>query len=94
MSRKKIPGFKKNEDAPKKYYKQVCIYAYNCEELQLFAKFGRKSTLEQSEDIEILRFLEFGKTVRLVETEGSSLAVDVPDDVIKIEKVMNDIYNK
>lgn len=90
MSRKKIPGFKKDEDAPKKYHKQVCIYAYNREELLVFAKFGRKSTLEQSEDIEILRFLELGKIVRLVETQDSSLAVDVPEDISKIEKVMKD----
>ena len=93
MSRKKIPGFKKDEDAPKKYYKQVCIYAFNREELEAFSKFGRKSTLEQSEDIEILRFLDLGKTIRLVETESSSLAVDVPEDVIKIEKVMRDVYD-
>tara|TARA_X000000950_G_scaffold132263_1_gene164820 strand:+ start:973 stop:1722 length:750 start_codon:yes stop_codon:yes gene_type:complete len=94
MSRKKIPGFKKDEDAPKKYYKQVCIYAFNREELESFAKFGRKSLLEQSEDIEILRFFELRKNVRLVETEDSSLAVDVPEDVVKIEKVMSDIYKK
>ena len=94
MSRKKIPGFKRDKDKPKKFYKQVCIYAFNREELEAFSKFGRKSTLEQSEDIEILRFLDLGKTIRLVETESSSLAVDVPEDVIKIEKVMSDIYNK
>tara|TARA_B110000977_G_scaffold144622_1_gene183591 strand:+ start:1736 stop:2485 length:750 start_codon:yes stop_codon:yes gene_type:complete len=93
MSRKKIPGFKRDKDAPKKYYKQVCIYAFNREELEAFSKFGRKSTLEQSEDIEILRFLDLGKTIRLVETESSSLAVDVPEDVIKIEKVMRDVYD-
>ena len=80
MSCKKISGFKKDEDAPKKYYKQVCIYGFNCEELESFVKFGHKSTLE---DIEILRFLKLGKTVRLVETEVSSFAVDVPRMLLK-----------
>jgi 3-deoxy-manno-octulosonate cytidylyltransferase (CMP-KDO synthetase) len=94
MSRKKIPGFKKDKDEPKIYYKQVCIYAFNREELEAFRKFGRKSTLEQSEDIEILRFLDLGRTIRLVEMEDTSLAVDVPEDVVKIEKVMSNVYYK
>lgn len=91
MSRKKIPGFKRDKDEPKKYYKQVCIYAFNYDELQTFAKFNRKSILEQSEDIEILRFLEFGKPIRLVKTQDSSLAVDIPEDVPILEKAMDDI---
>ena len=88
MSRKKIPGFKRDKDKPKKFYKQVCIYAFNRKQLLEFAKFGRKSKLEYSEDIEILRFLELGQKIRLVETQNSSLAVDVPEDVAKIEKAI------
>tara|TARA_A100001015_G_scaffold317515_1_gene434695 strand:- start:2442 stop:3191 length:750 start_codon:yes stop_codon:yes gene_type:complete len=92
MSRKKIPGFKRDKDEPKIYYKQVCIYAFNREELEAFRKFGRKSILERSEDIEILRFLDLGRTIRLVEMEDNSLAVDVPEDVVKIEKAMRNTY--
>ncbi|WP_258934916.1 3-deoxy-manno-octulosonate cytidylyltransferase [Nesterenkonia pannonica] len=88
MSRVALPGYKDQENAPARYKKQVCIYAFTREELAAFREFGRKSTLEHSEDIEILRFLELGKTIRMVETQPGSLAVDVPEDVVKVEAAL------
>lgn len=88
MSRVALPGFKDTKCKPKRYKKQVCIYAFTREELVAFQNFGRKSELEYSEDIEILRFLELGKTIRMVETKPGSLAVDVPDDVIQVESAL------
>lgn len=91
MSRIALPGYKDKKEAPKRYKKQVCIYAFTKQELQDFYNFGRKSNLEQCEDIEILRFLELGKTIKLVETQPGSLAVDVPEDVKKVEAVLREI---
>lgn len=88
MSRAALPGYKDEKCAPVRYKKQVCIYAFTKDELVSFRAFGRKSELEFSEDIEILRFLEMNKTIRLVETKPGSLAVDVPSDVPKIEEAM------
>tara|TARA_B110000027_G_scaffold131574_1_gene156134 strand:- start:615 stop:1346 length:732 start_codon:yes stop_codon:yes gene_type:complete len=88
ISRQPLPGFKDQKYNSKVYYKQVCIYAFNREELLTFGSFGRKSKLEESEDIEIIRFLEWGKTIRLVETQSGSLAVDEPKDVEKVEKIL------
>lgn len=88
MSRVALPGFKDAKCAPKRYKKQVCIYAFTREELATFRAFGRKSELEHAEDIEILRFLELGKTIRMVETQPGSLAVDVPEDVAKVEAAL------
>ncbi|XGA79213.1 3-deoxy-manno-octulosonate cytidylyltransferase [Halomonas sp. CH40] len=88
MSRVALPGFKDAKYAPSRYKKQVCIYAFTREELSAFRGFGRKSALEHNEDIEILRFLELGKTVRMVETQPGSLAVDVPEDVAKVENAL------
>jgi 3-deoxy-manno-octulosonate cytidylyltransferase (CMP-KDO synthetase) len=85
MSRSVIPGFKEQKNAPIKYKKQVCIYAFTKAELLSYKNFGRKSELENSEDIEILRFLELGKTIMMFETSPGSLAVDVPDDVTPVE---------
>lgn len=81
MSRVALPGFKDYNNAPTRYKKQVCIYAFTRRELNAFSSFGRKSVLERSEDIEILRFLEVGINVFMVETTPGSLAVDVPEDV-------------
>ena len=88
MSRVALPGFKDAKCSPKRYKKQVCIYAFTREELAAFRAFGRKSELEYAEDIEILRFLELGKTIRMVETQPGSLAVDVPEDVAKVEAAL------
>jgi 3-deoxy-manno-octulosonate cytidylyltransferase (CMP-KDO synthetase) len=63
----------------------VCIYAFTHQELQKFSGFGQKSKLEIQEDIEILRFLELGIGVQMVEVDGGSLAVDRPEDVEKVE---------
>ena len=92
ISRQPLPGFKDPKYISKVYYKQVCIYAFNREELLAFGNFGRKSKLEESEDIEIIRFLEWGKTIRLVETQPGSLAVDVPEDVEKVEAILKKVW--
>ncbi|MGB2221190.1 MAG: 3-deoxy-manno-octulosonate cytidylyltransferase [Neptunomonas phycophila] len=91
MSRKALPGFKDNKNAPIKYKKQVCIYGFSKEELDDFIGFGRKSELEHSEDIEILRFLELGYKIKMVETKPGSLAVDIPDDVSVVENALRKV---
>ncbi|WP_165665976.1 3-deoxy-manno-octulosonate cytidylyltransferase [Metapseudomonas otitidis] len=88
MSRSALPGFKEQKNAPTRYKKQVCIYAFTREELEAFRAYGRKSLLEHSEDIEILRFLEVGKKVRMIETRPGTHAVDVPEDVSKVETLL------
>ncbi len=92
MSRKALPGFKDPKCAPIRYKKQVCIYAFTADELAAFQAFGRKSELEFSEDIEILRFLELGKTIRMYETQPGSLAVDVPEDVAAVEAALKRLH--
>jgi 3-deoxy-manno-octulosonate cytidylyltransferase (CMP-KDO synthetase) len=94
MSRHLIPGSKSIQIKPPHYFKQVCIYAFNKNELLDFVNFGRKGTIEYYEDIEILRFLDIGSKIRVVETMGSSLAVDVPEDVKKVEEAILKINNK
>lgn len=92
MSRKALPGCKDAKCAPKRYKKQVCIYAFTAEELAAFKAFGRKSELELSEDIEILRFLEQGRTIRMYETQPGSLAVDIPEDVAPVEAALKRLH--
>jgi len=88
MSRAVIPGFKSSHNKPAYYMKQVCIYAFTYKELEAFGEFGRKSTLEKYEDIEILRFLDLSIPVFMVETDGASLAVDIPEDVPIVEEAL------
>jgi 3-deoxy-manno-octulosonate cytidylyltransferase (CMP-KDO synthetase) len=79
MSRAAIPLTKSGEFVTAQ--KQVCIYAFSREHLRFFASNKQKSPMEQIEDIEILRFLEHGYSVRMIEVDGGSIAVDVPADV-------------
>lgn len=88
MSRAAIPGFKSSHNKPAYYMKQVCIYAFTYEELESFGEFGRKSTLEKHEDIEILRYLDLSIPVFMVETDSTSLAVDIPEDVPIVEEAL------
>lgn len=91
MSRQRIPGIKDVNNTPVEYYKQVCIYAFSQQELLDYGEYGRKSKIELLEDIEILRFLEWNQGVQMFPTQGVSLAVDVPEDVAKVEKVLKQI---
>lgn len=66
-------------------WRQVCVYAFPPAALERFAAHGGKTPIEQIEDIEILRFLELGIPVRMVPVSSASLAVDVPDDIRRVE---------
>lgn len=92
MSRQPLPGFKSENNKPKAYKKQVCIYAFTKDELLDFKNFGRKSVLEYSEDIEILRFLELDRQIYMFETQASSLAVDVPTDIPLVENALKQVH--
>ena len=84
ISRASIPRAKKN-NSKIIYKKQVCIYSYNRKQLNNFLNYGKKSIIEEIEDIEILRFFELGINIKMFQASKSSLAVDVPEDVEKVE---------
>jgi 3-deoxy-manno-octulosonate cytidylyltransferase (CMP-KDO synthetase) len=69
--------------------KQVCIYAFPKDSLASFASVDKKTPLEEIEDIEILRFLELGYDVQMIEVSNASLAVDVLEDLKKVEDILN-----
>jgi len=86
MSRSSIPGNKKGEFI--KAWRQVCIYAFSYNALEKFNSVG-KTLLEQYEDIEILRFLELNMNVKMIQLSSHSIAVDVQEDIIKVENYLN-----
>lgn len=85
MSRLGIP-FNKSENSVK-HKKQVCVYGFTKKALEVFS--SRDKTLnEQFEDIEILRFVDMGYKVKMKETFVDSIAVDIPEDVKKVEEFL------
>ena len=87
ISRALIPG-KKNKKNKIDYHKQVCIYAFNKNQLRKFALKNKKSSIEKIEDIEILRFFEYGIKIKMVKLNSNSVAVDEIKDVKKAEKIL------
>lgn len=82
MSRLPVPYSKLDEQPI--YNKQVCVYGFTREALAVFSD-NKKTQNEKYEDIEILRYLDLGYKVKMVETLCDSIAVDVPEDVKKVE---------
>lgn len=75
---------------------QVCIYGFFRHHLEKFMEQNVKTMFEESEDIEILRFIEMGIPVRMLELKGSPLHVDTPDDLKKAIEIANEqksLYN-
>jgi 3-deoxy-manno-octulosonate cytidylyltransferase (CMP-KDO synthetase) len=86
LSRSPIPYPKGRIDY--NYYKQVCVYGFTKDALQFFAS-SKRGKIEEIEDIEILRFIENGWNVQYVEVDSDTVAVDTPNDLEKVIKIMN-----
>ena len=86
MSRAPIPGSKDNKFQFSR--KQICVYSFPRKSLAAFAKNGGKTPHEGAEDIEILRFAEMGWEVQMIELSGTSIAVDTPEDLERVRKIM------
>lgn len=86
MSRSPIPGTK--SDVFTFSRKQICVYGFPRAALEAFAKRGEKTPHEDAEDIEILRFVEMGWDVRMIELSGLSIAVDTLEDLDKVRAAM------
>jgi 3-deoxy-D-manno-octulosonate cytidylyltransferase len=85
MSRANIPSNKNNLN--ENLFKQVCVYGYRKTALEKI-KYNQKSKIEKIEDIEILRFLESNIKVKMIETNYSSISVDHPSDILKVESFL------
>ena len=76
-----MPG----ERAP--VFKQVCVIPFRRDFLREFARLP-PTPLERAESIDMLRVIEHGGHVRLVETEADTHAVDTPEDLRLVESLM------
>ena len=59
-----------------------------------YGKLKNKGFVEKAEDIEIIRYFELKKTIRMVETNPGSLAVDEPRDIKKVEAALKKLVRK
>lgn len=86
QSRSPIPITKKGQFV--NAWRQVCIYALPYSSLKVFSSIKKKTPLENIEDCELVRFLELGVDVHMINMSNNSISVDTPSDVIKVNKVL------
>jgi len=86
FSREPIPSWKKGaKDLP--MYKQVCVIPFRREFLTRFQALP-PTPLEIAESIDMLRVLEHGERVKMVETKEITYSVDTEADLKKVETLM------
>jgi 3-deoxy-manno-octulosonate cytidylyltransferase (CMP-KDO synthetase) len=69
------------------YFKHLGFYAYRKDTLEKFCSWP-ESSLEHSERLEQLRFLENGVPIHVGETEHDSIGVDTEEDLQRVEKIL------
>ena len=87
FSRSVIP-FPREENVGVRYMKHIGIYAFKKESLMDFYRLPMLS-LEASEKLEQLRYLEYGKRIKMVETTHVSIGIDTPEDLEKARILLN-----
>lgn len=79
MSRAAIPTDKTL--AFRTAHRQIGLYAFRPSVLEAFAAQASKMPLEEVEDIEILRLVELGYTIQMVDVDSPGPAIDTPEDL-------------
>jgi 3-deoxy-manno-octulosonate cytidylyltransferase (CMP-KDO synthetase) len=86
FSRSPIPLIK--TDQFETFYHHIGLYGYLRSALKQFVKLP-PTKLELIERLEQLRFLENGMNIKVIFTHHLSVGVDVPEDVVKVEEILN-----
>jgi 3-deoxy-manno-octulosonate cytidylyltransferase (CMP-KDO synthetase) len=85
FSRSPIP-YPRDKTVAVKYFKHKGVYAFRKEALLDFYRLPML-TLEASEKLEQLRYLEYGKRIKMVETSVQGVEIDTPEDLERAKKL-------
>ena len=86
----KIATYYRMQGDDVRFYKHIGVYGYKKDFLMKFVQLPR-SPLECAEELEQLRVLENGYSIRVVETQYQSIGVDVPDHIALVEREMRSV---
>ena len=86
FSRSVIP-YPREKNVGVRYFQHIGIYAFRIQALLDFYHLPMKS-LEASEKLEQLRYLEFGKRIKMIETTHVGIGIDTPEDLKKARKML------
>ena len=85
FSRSPIP-YPRDKDVETRYYKHKGVYAFRKQAILDFYKLPMLM-LEASEKIECIRYLEYGKRIKMVETNVQGVEIDTPEDLERAKKI-------
>jgi 3-deoxy-manno-octulosonate cytidylyltransferase (CMP-KDO synthetase) len=90
FSRSPVPFLRDMQDKEwtdkKAHYKHLGIYGYRSGVLKLICNLP-EGMLEKYESLEQLRWLEYGLKIKVDVTDLESVAIDTPDDLLKITNI-------
>jgi len=89
FSRNPIPAVDFASDDRVPVFKQVCVIPFSRKFLKKFYNLPQ-TLLERAESIDMLRAVEHGLQINLVETDAETHAVDTFEDLILVENLMKD----
>lgn len=87
MSRSAVPSNTRQEIGPR--WKQVCIFAFAMANLKRFQAMA-EAPYERCESIELLRAIEHGEWVQMVEARRMTKSVDTEEDRQAVESLMRE----
>ncbi|MCB0374773.1 MAG: 3-deoxy-manno-octulosonate cytidylyltransferase [Sinomicrobium sp.] len=85
FSRAPIP-FAREKNAGVRYFKHKGVYAFRKKALMDFYRLPMLP-LEAAEKLECLRYLEYGKKIKMVETRVTGIEIDTPEDLEQAKRV-------
>ena len=88
FSRSPIP-YPRDKDAGARYFEHIGVYAFRKKAIMDFYRLPMRA-LEATEKVECIRFLEYGKRIKMVETQYMGLEIDTPEDLEKAQKFIDD----
>ncbi|MBW1296599.1 3-deoxy-manno-octulosonate cytidylyltransferase [Aquimarina litoralis] len=87
FSRAPIP-YPRDKKISHTYFKHKGIYAFRKQAILDFYHLPMR-TLEASEKIECIRYLEYGKNIKMIETHHEGVEIDTPEDLEKARNLIN-----
>lgn len=85
FSRSPIP-YPRDKDAGARYFKHKGIYAFRKQALLDFYKLPMQF-IEATEKIECIRYLEYGKRIKMIETQVEGVEIDTPEDLERAKRL-------
>lgn len=86
FSRSPIP-YPRDKNAGAVYFEHIGVYAFRKEALLSFTRWP-VTTLEATEKIECLRYLEYGIPIRMAVVDYMGVEIDTPEDLGRAEKLI------